>query len=43
MCNYAINIGVYDYKNIQILLERKINPVIQHSNIRGSSYYSEVY
>lgn len=43
MCNYAINIGVYDYKNIQILLERKINPVVQHSNIRGSSYYSEVY
>jgi transposase len=43
MCNYAINIGVYDYKNIQILLERKINPMVQHSNIRGSSYYSEVY
>lgn len=42
MCNYAINIGVYDYKNIQILLERKISPMLQHSNIRGSSYYSEV-
>jgi transposase len=41
MCNYAINIGVYDYKNIQILLERKISPVLQHSNIRGSSYYCE--
>lgn len=42
MCNYAINIGVYDYKNIQILLERKISPMLQHSNIRGSSYYCEV-
>ena len=41
MCNYAINIGVYDYKNIQILLERKISPMLQHSNIRGSSYYCE--
>ncbi len=43
MCNYAINIGVYDYKNIQILLERKINKVIQHNNIRGSAYYSGIY
>jgi hypothetical protein len=43
MCNYAINIGVYDYKNIQILLERKISPMLQHSNIRGSSYYCGVY
>jgi transposase len=42
MCNYAINIGVYDYKNIQILLERKISPIVHHSNIRGSSYYSRV-
>lgn len=40
MCNYAINLGVYDYKNIQILVERKISPVLQHSNIRGSSYYA---
>jgi hypothetical protein len=43
MCNYAINIGVYDYKNIQILLERKISPMVHHSNIRGSAYYREVY
>ena len=43
ICNYAINVGVYDYKNIQILLERKISPILQHSNIRGSSYYCEVY
>lgn len=39
MCQYAISIGVYDSKNIQILLERKINPITQHSNIRGSAYY----
>ena len=43
ICSYAIKIGVYDYKNIQILLERKINPVIQHANVRGASYYQEVY
>ena len=42
MCNYAINKGIYDYRNIQILLERKSSPVIQHNNIRGSAYYSEV-
>ena len=41
MCSYAINNGIYDYKNIQILLERKINPVVQHNNIRGAAYYSE--
>jgi transposase len=39
ICDYAINIGVYDYKNVQCLLERKIKPVLQHSNIRGATYY----
>ena len=42
-CIYAINIGVYDYKNIQMLLEQKfvpgMNKELHHSNIRGSSYY----
>lgn len=42
-CLYAINIGVYDHKNIQILLERGIipgnNQPLHHSNIRGAEYY----
>lgn len=42
-CIYAINIGVYDHKNIQILLERKViinlNSPLLHSNVRGAGYY----
>lgn len=42
-CQYAINIGVSDYKIIGVLLERKIvssdNHIIQHTNIRGANYY----
>jgi transposase len=39
ICEYAISIGIYDYKNIQILLERTKSSILQHSNIRGSGYY----
>jgi len=39
MCEHAISIGIYDYKNVQILLERTISPIVNHSNIRGSNYY----
>jgi transposase len=40
-CNYAINIGVYNYKNVEVILKRNISSQpLQHSNIRGSSYYN---
>jgi transposase len=43
VCIYAINIGIYDYKNIQILLEHNLIPEnnqhLCHRNIRGAEYY----
>lgn len=43
-CNYAINIGVFNYKNIEILLKNKVikTDIVSpsHSNIRGSEYYN---
>jgi len=43
VCIYAINLGVYDYRNIQILLERNvvanIKQQLAHGNIRGAEYY----
>lgn len=43
-CNYAISIGVFNYKNIEILLASNIikddGVIHYHSNIRGSKYYS---
>ena len=43
-CNYAINIGIYNYKSIEILLKNKVIDINQstlyHSNIRGSGYYN---
>lgn len=42
-CLYAINLGISDYKSIQILLERGIaadnEQQLHHSNIRGAEYY----
>lgn len=39
-CNYAINIGIYNYKNIEILLNKQLVKPVMHCNIRGAAYYS---
>lgn len=42
-CTYAINIGITNYKNIEILLKNKVGtnePIIYHGNVRGPSYYN---
>lgn len=44
VCNYAINIGVTNYKHIETLLKSKVGmsdaPNLYHANIRGSTYYN---
>lgn len=43
-CNYAINIGISNYKNIEILLKNKMidfsESISYHRNIRGADYYN---
>lgn len=45
-CDYAINNGIFDYKLIESIIKNNTlqnitesSPVINHSNIRGTSYY----
>jgi transposase len=43
-CNYAFNIGISNYKNIEILLKNKVidfnESIPYHRNIRGANYYN---
>lgn len=43
VCNYAVNMGIFNYKNIAALLKSNVvaNDVttLHHGNIRGSRYY----